>query len=124
MEKAEPTEPETEPDTTEPVTEPVETEPVTDPTEPPVPEMTLNKVTKLEQLAEATKVVLVAQVDGAYKALGTTIASKISPVTVNATDGTVTADGAAIWNIEATEAGYALIAGGICAEAGAGDLIV
>ncbi len=52
--------------------------------------------------------VLVAESDGAYYALGTTIGSKIDPVTVTVSGGTVTGDDLPVWTLETTDSGVTL----------------
>ncbi|MCD7887040.1 MAG: DUF3604 domain-containing protein, partial [Clostridiales bacterium] len=52
--------------------------------------------------------VLVAESDGTYYALGTSIGNKISPVTVAVSNGTVTADDLPVWTLKTTDSGVTL----------------
>lgn len=66
-----------------------------------------------EELSDATQIVIVANVDGVYKALGTTIAATMDAVDVTVANGVVTGEDLPVWTARlTTESGYALTAGG------------
>ncbi|MCD8052799.1 MAG: hypothetical protein LUF00_01870 [Lachnospiraceae bacterium] len=52
--------------------------------------------------------VLVAESDGTYYALGTSISSKIEPVTVTVSNDTVTGNDLPVWTLETTDSGVTL----------------
>ncbi len=69
-------------------------------------------VTELADITAGGQFVLVANVDGAYKALSTTIGNKIAAVDVTVSDGTVTGTNLPVWTIASMSNGVSLSADG------------
>ncbi len=65
-------------------------------------------INSVDELKDNDQIVIVANVDGSYKALDTTISGKIDPVTVTVDGNKVIADALPVWTIKASSDGYAL----------------
>ncbi|MCD7753404.1 MAG: CehA/McbA family metallohydrolase, partial [Clostridiales bacterium] len=84
--------------------------PVTAAAEDETTTTTYTQVTKADDITDGDYV-LVAESNGAYYALGTTIGSKIEPASVTVSDGTVTADELPVWTLATTDSGVTLYNG-------------
>jgi len=65
-------------------------------------------VTDISEITSGGQFVIAALMDGTYKALDTTISSKISGVDITVTDNVANGDNLPVWTIEAVDGGIAL----------------
>jgi len=68
-------------------------------------------VNSVDELKDGGQVVIVANVNGEYKALGTEIADKITPINVTVADNKVIGENLPVWTINTYESGYSLYNG-------------